>query len=1472
MTEMLPYPGLRPFTSEETAIFFGREEHVDQLLERLNKTRFLSVIGPSGCGKSSLIRAGLIPALHSGFMSSAGISWSILTMRPGEDPRKSLSMALMQSIMADENKNENTEAFIYSMISRGPLGLVEMLAEKRFQKKRNLLLLVDQFEELFRICTKTNWDDAFAFVNLLLQSSSQTEIPIYVVITMRTDYLGECAQFHGLPEIINEGQYLTPRLTRDQRKIAITGPAAVFGGEIDPQLLNQLLNDMGTDPDQLPLMQHVMRRMWITACKENPTGKIRLCYPDYQKAGCLGNALSIHAEEIMSRFSPQQSHMTEIMFRNLCEQDSGSSNRYVRRPLSLDKICAITGIEKASIETVIHSFRHQDCSFLTPLSDEPLTDNSLIDISHESLIRQWPRLKDWVDKETKSAEVYKLLLQNAVLHEKKQGALYTTPNLEIAINKKNEENWTSQWSERYGGQFQLAIQFLEQSIYSQKKKEESKKKQQEELQNTRTLAETQRKKANLNKTIALATGCSLLFLMFAIVFFYLGFVFESGTYYNTWVKKFGLPVGIGKLARHQVFARSESYKIIKKGYFGQVVRLEVRDSKDKLKESDNISSYFQRYSRQSERISTLEFTTNKHNVVSEMAYNNRGNLIWGFVYSPISPVGDIRKQVIATYIGKEGVPKAISRSTATSVRFTYSPTGYETEKKYLDSRGNPQPGLFGAYGLKCDYNKKGQCIQISSTDARGNLINDENGYCICRTEYNSMGNAVINTLLDPAGNRTLCADGYSVLKAVFDNNGNLIEESFFDGSNYPTYNRNGYHSCKLLLDKYGKVISKSYYDIAKNPVFIKGGFHENRIAYDDKGNIKQLSYFGFDNQAVFCKDNYHKAEILYDTLDRQLQWKYFDINGNPCKFGENYYHCRRLVYDDKDDLVKISYYDINSIPARAEDNWTSIIMLYDNRHNLIQNKFMDQNDKPTLCTDGYHIVQYDRDDRGNIIREQYFGSESSMMPVSCKDGYQTKISEYDERGFLKSFSFFNSKGEKTVDSIYGCYLVELQNDEKGNDTLLTYWGNDGNMIMARGVNKTRIRYDERNNWIEKSFFDTSNNPVNCYSSYHRETAQWNIQQNRIEWKYFDINGRRVNGKDGFHRKHCDYDQTGNLTSIAYFDTSEHPFIAPIGYHSVKYTYNRFGGIESCSYYGPKDAPLAPEDFHKMIKEYNTIGQIISISFLDTLQKHTFCKEGYYKIKYGYNDHGFVQWVSYHGINDENILHRAIGVLESDSVTFHKKVITFDSFGNCTGISYFDQKLQPISVPAGYSSIILAYDANGNEKSRAYFRNNGEPVRHLKKNYHKIQSVYDSAGHLLNFARFGINGEPILIDDYHKSEFEYDSLGYAKSRSWYGCSNEPVEVDGIHKQEKTYDKNGNLTSISFFDKELNPASIAGYHKYIIWYDSLNREVRSEFYGVLKQPVNSTWGYFRKITKFDNNNAGGKLEYYYDEKCRLINIKK
>jgi len=223
-----PFPGLRPFKIEESHLFFGREGQSDEVLLKLSKSRFVGVIGPSGSGKSSFIYCGVLPILYGGFLTDSSPSWEVVVTRPGAGPIDNLAEALLKTSRdytgADTEDKKIKRTIVSTLLRSSSLGLVEAIQQSRRSEDVNYLILVDQFEELFRFKDSTDpnsVNETLAFVNLLMEAVNYTDSPIYVAITMRSDFIGDCAQFPELTRKINDSHYLIPQMTRDQKRRAV---------------------------------------------------------------------------------------------------------------------------------------------------------------------------------------------------------------------------------------------------------------------------------------------------------------------------------------------------------------------------------------------------------------------------------------------------------------------------------------------------------------------------------------------------------------------------------------------------------------------------------------------------------------------------------------------------------------------------------------------------------------------------------------------------------------------------------------------------------------------------------------------------------------------------------------------------------------------------------------------------------------------------------------------------------------------------------------------------------------------------------------------------------------------------------------------------------------------------------------------------------------------------------------------------
>lgn len=469
-----PYVGLRPFFEDDSLYFYGREQQIAELLEILRQHRFLGVVGSSGSGKSSLVRAGLLPSLLGGFLVQDRDSWRTVQIKPGDAPISNLCAGLLKAV--GEKATPQGAAALEHDIREGHTDAVVEFLAPRLESNANLFLLVDQFEEIFAFRGideedgQPNLDlarrkerarrkaEAADFVDLLLSVAQQRNLPIYVALTMRTDFLGDCDLFYGLPEALNRGRYLVPRMTREQLRDAVECPALLLGADIAPRLMDRVLNELGDRFDRLPVLQHALLRTWDAWQRPGGVGPIDL--PHFDSAGGLEGALNQDAEAALNGLDLG---VTARVFKRLTDTDL--SQRRVRSPARISELMAAASADRSTIEAVVRRFEEDGRSFVHPSVDGK-PDDPRVDISHESLIRQWDRLRGWVDEERQSRDQYKELLARATKKEKR-ATLLQEPELQMVVDWRAQTTPSNGWAQRYSttdGDFDSAVGYLDESV------------------------------------------------------------------------------------------------------------------------------------------------------------------------------------------------------------------------------------------------------------------------------------------------------------------------------------------------------------------------------------------------------------------------------------------------------------------------------------------------------------------------------------------------------------------------------------------------------------------------------------------------------------------------------------------------------------------------------------------------------------------------------------------------------------------------------------------------------------------------------------------------------------------------------------------------------------------------------------------------------------------------------------------------
>jgi len=520
--QICPYTGLRSFSEEESLYFKGREDDIEQATSQLQKNKFLMLTGASGDGKSSLVYAGIIPNARAGFLKSKYTNWCIAGFRPERTPFQNLAGSLAKQL---DIPNPYT---VQGELNHGFSALVDLYKNsKRFidihsdawlradekekgrmkREAANLIILVDQFEELFT--NPENYHqgvpsrDANLVLNLLLETARialEEDIPIYVIFTMRSDYIGQCAAFRGLPEYIGFSQFFVPRLNRSQLQQVIEEPATLSGNRIARRLTERLIHDLTEGVDQLPILQHALKQIWIAADSGNEemdlihyamVGGMPVTELPDEQVNRFNDWFALLSPEIKACYhAPNLQNVLDTHTNKLYEQAAGyylsntgkpisdldakmiirtaftcltkiDQSRAVRNRMTLQEITNLLGnpeFDHTSVGALLNIFREPGNTFINPfISDEDpdsrqLNPGTVLDITHESLIRNWQWLGQWAKEEYDSYSVsldFEKQLDRWVNSGKSNNYLLSIGPLTYFENWYNKAKPNAWWIARY---------------------------------------------------------------------------------------------------------------------------------------------------------------------------------------------------------------------------------------------------------------------------------------------------------------------------------------------------------------------------------------------------------------------------------------------------------------------------------------------------------------------------------------------------------------------------------------------------------------------------------------------------------------------------------------------------------------------------------------------------------------------------------------------------------------------------------------------------------------------------------------------------------------------------------------------------------------------------------------------------------------------------------------------------------------
>ncbi|MGD8857022.1 MAG: protein kinase, partial [Chloroflexota bacterium] len=390
-----PYKGLRAFQEADADDFFGREALAQRLVDRLADSRFLALVGPSGSGKSSAVKAGLIPALRAGALPGSE-KWFVAEMTPGSHPLEELEMALWP-IAVDPPPS------LVEPMQRDNRGLLRTL--RRIlpdEPNAQLLLVVDQFEELF-----TQVEDEARrtfFMDSLLQAIHAPRSPLTVVITLRADFYDRPLRYEILGKLLKENTEVILPLNSEELTWAIREPARRVGVRLEEGLAGAIVADLADQPGSLPMLQYALTELF-----ERRRDR-RMTLADYRAIGGVLGALGRRAEEIYAGLDEPGQETARQLFLRLVTLGEGAED--TRRRVLHSELEAIER-QSLKVENQQQIIQQYGAARLFTFDHDPVTRQPTVEVAHEALLREWKRLRSWLDQSRADVRLQRLLATSA---------------------------------------------------------------------------------------------------------------------------------------------------------------------------------------------------------------------------------------------------------------------------------------------------------------------------------------------------------------------------------------------------------------------------------------------------------------------------------------------------------------------------------------------------------------------------------------------------------------------------------------------------------------------------------------------------------------------------------------------------------------------------------------------------------------------------------------------------------------------------------------------------------------------------------------------------------------------------------------------------------------------------------------------------------------------------------------------------
>lgn len=809
-------------------------------------------------------------------------------------------------------------------------------------------------------------------------------------------------------------------------------------------------------------------------------------------------------------------------------------------------------------------------------------------------------------------------------------------------------------------------------------------------------------------------------------------------YYKDYVEVFGVPQGIGSLSSNEMSHREASYrfeysrhKLRRVSYVNSLGNLvDHHDSEDK----DRIVDMTLTYTEGTGKVDTEKFMNRSGKVLyvkdydsnfktctfklddelgTEMVLNAQVDLFQSAFDNSLEGKGKISKYILE--YNEDGYLTKVEYASFGNARvpdgqgifgksFVLDKEGRIIEEHYLGKDGKPKATQFGLGIKKFVYDDDNNISQLVYLTVDGKPSSDGNNCPVVKLTYDEWGNRTSEKYYDMKGNPMIRKDNpFAGVVYDYDENGFCVRQRFLgiDGGLTYVQGANGYVNS---YDENGYLKSRSYVDVKGNAAYftektddenLLPSYSKLEFVNDEHGNPLDVKILNASGELSECVDFAHKV-CTYDSIGNQLTEYYLDKQGKiyiPAKCG---YAGVEVTYNPQGRIRKVTYMDAEKKRCTLPNtHYCYTVREYDARGNKTKCSYYDDKDKLAMTNEGIAIICYEYDENGNEVTRSFYDAKGK--PCVLNRFCARWEFAYDDQGNCISERYKNTDGKlMLVDGVAG---YNWTFDVRGNKQKIYPIGLNGG--LAVGKFDERLKYDERDNVIEISYFNAKGTPAVCESGFHKILMKYNSNNLCVQDEFYGTNGLLCNVKNkNFAVIKTEFDERGKKISIEYFTQTGTRGNDESNVHKYYNQYDKvINKIKHQIAFGSDGKPVAADGIAPEARiEYNKRGNMIKLVCYDGYGKKTTGLHGWSEQRFTYNEAGLMTSEAFYSLSGNPVMDKKL--------KYHKLVYTYNAMRLRNSVTYLGSNGKPTLIAGGYSAVKYKYNSQNQRVEKSYYGTNG----------------------------------------------------------------------------------------------------------------------------------------------------------------------